>query len=307
LGGGETSPWEISRIYKGLAQNYMGLSTPFNPIKILNNEIPEHLTSFAFNAYTIEHTINAMSNLSRPREDKSWQLFGYDHKIAWKTGTSYGHKDAWAAGFNKQYQVTVWVGNEYGEGRKDLTGIVRAAPILFKIFNILPDQRWFDTKPYSSSKTTITVCKETGRLKGDLCQHLKTMKIDKISHSLKTCDFHLINKSDTTLKFHPVVEYYYTLQNPQFKDTTDDKPLKIIYPDQGLKIYLPKTNATIKNGFLAKTNYKGGSVYWYLNKNYIGKSDGGQMIINAPSGFNQLLVVNESGAQDDITFEIIEN
>ncbi len=307
LGGGETSPWEISRIYKGLAQNYMGLSKPYNPIKILYNEIPEHLTSFSFNPYTIEHTIKAMSNLSRPREDKSWQLFGYDHKIAWKTGTSYGHKDAWAAGFNKKYQVTVWVGNEYGEGRKDLTGIVRAAPILFKIFNALPDQRWFDTKPYSSSQTLITVCKETGRLKGDLCQHLKTMKIDKISHSLKTCDFHQINEGDTSLKFHPVVEFYYTLQNPQFKNRTDDKSLKIIYPDQGLKIYLPKTNTNLQNGFLAKTNYKGRSLYWYLNKKYIGKSDGGQMIINAPNGLNQLLVINESGVQDDISFEIIEN
>ena len=81
---------------------------------------------------------DAMSDLSRPREEKFWDMYEHGQKIAWKTGTSFGHKDAWAIGYNAKYLVAVWVGNETGEGRSHLARVFqKAAPILFKIFHDL--------------------------------------------------------------------------------------------------------------------------------------------------------------------------
>jgi penicillin-binding protein 1C len=54
--------------------------------------------------------------------------------IAWKTGTSYGRRDAWSVGFNTRYTLVVWSGNFSGQGVPELTGAGVAAPLLFDLF-----------------------------------------------------------------------------------------------------------------------------------------------------------------------------
>jgi penicillin-binding protein 1C len=60
------------------------------------------------------------------------------HPIAYKTGTSYGFRDAWACGFTPEYTVVVWVGRRDGSPRPGATGRGVAAPLLFRIFGLLP-------------------------------------------------------------------------------------------------------------------------------------------------------------------------
>ncbi len=67
-------------------------------------------------------------------------------KIAWKTGTSYGKRDAWAVGFNPRYTIGVWIGNFNGKGSPYLSGSEMAVPLLFDLFNSIdanPDKSWF--------------------------------------------------------------------------------------------------------------------------------------------------------------------
>ena len=64
-----------------------------------------------------------MQQVNRPEGDKAWQFYDSSLKIAWKTGTSFGNRDAWAIGTNSRYVVGVWVGNATGEGRPTLTGV----------------------------------------------------------------------------------------------------------------------------------------------------------------------------------------
>ena len=54
--------------------------------------------------------------------------------VAYKTGTSYGHRDAWAAGFDGQYTIAVWVGRPDNTATSGLTGRTAAAPLLFDAF-----------------------------------------------------------------------------------------------------------------------------------------------------------------------------
>ena len=59
---------------------------------------------------------------------------------AYKTGTSYGFRDAWAVGYSARYTVAVWVGRVEGSPRPGAFGINTAAPPLFRIFDLLPEE-----------------------------------------------------------------------------------------------------------------------------------------------------------------------
>lgn len=65
--------------------------------------------------------------------------------IAYKTGTSYGFRDAWAAGYTDDWTVVVWVGRPDGAPRMGKTGRDTAAPILFDIMGLLPQNSLADS------------------------------------------------------------------------------------------------------------------------------------------------------------------
>jgi penicillin-binding protein 1C len=62
------------------------------------------------------------------------------HPIAYKTGTSYGFRDAWAAGFTPAHTIVVWVGRPDNTPRPGATGRDVAAPLLFRLFALLPPE-----------------------------------------------------------------------------------------------------------------------------------------------------------------------
>jgi penicillin-binding protein 1C len=90
-------------------------------------------------------------------------------RIAWKTGTSYGRRDAWSIGYNRQYTIGVWIGNFNGQGSPALTGADVASPLLFDLFNALAyngKAEWF--APPASLDFRL-VCAETGLVPGENC------------------------------------------------------------------------------------------------------------------------------------------
>ena len=60
-------------------------------------------------------------------------------EIAFKTGTSYGHRDAWAVGFDGQHVIGVWLGRADGTAVPGIQGLTTAAPLLFEAFSRLKD------------------------------------------------------------------------------------------------------------------------------------------------------------------------
>src|SRR5690606_33961347 len=96
-------------------------------------------------------TFQAMEEVMRPGEEGLWQQFTSSQRIAWKTGTSFGFRDAWSIGITPKYVVAVWVGNTDGEGRAGLIGVQTAAPIMFDIFKTLPVSKWFSPPQYNFS------------------------------------------------------------------------------------------------------------------------------------------------------------
>ena len=90
-------------------------------------------------------------------------------KIAWKTGTSYGRRDAWSIGYNQDYTVGVWVGNFSGEGSPALTGTDIATPLLFDLFNALAYNSPNNWATPPASLDFRLVCAETGLVPGEHC------------------------------------------------------------------------------------------------------------------------------------------
>jgi len=75
-------------------------------------------------------------------------------QVGFKTGTSYGYRDAWAVGFSNDYTVGVWVGRADGSPRAGHVGRESAAPILLKTFELLPPDRTVDAPPPSGAIVT---------------------------------------------------------------------------------------------------------------------------------------------------------
>jgi len=77
---------------------------------------------------------------------------GISGRIAFKTGTSYGYRDAWAIGFDGEHVIGVWVGRPDGVPVPGISGIKAAAPILFEAFD-----RLGPTAPFAAPPTGVIV------------------------------------------------------------------------------------------------------------------------------------------------------
>lgn len=121
-------------------------------------------------------------------------------KIAWKTGTSYGKRDAWAIGFNPNYTIGVWLGNFDGKGSPNLSGAEMAVPLLFDLFNAVDydtKREWFEVPEELGVRK---VCSETGLLPSKKCQYLIDDYFIRETSSNKICDLYkeiYINDSGT--------------------------------------------------------------------------------------------------------------
>jgi penicillin-binding protein 1C len=110
-----------------------------------------------------------LSKITRPDLPVNWESSAHLPRIAWKTGTSYGKRDAWSIGYNKNYTVGVWVGNFSGRGVPELSGANMATPLLFKIFNTIDynsANEWYSMPAECGMRL---VCSETGALPNDFC------------------------------------------------------------------------------------------------------------------------------------------
>jgi len=113
-----------------------------------------------------------LTQVTRPDLPTEWQNSANLPKVAWKTGTSYGRRDAWSIGYSKNYTIGVWVGNFSGTGVPELSGADAAAPLLFNIFNILDygsEENWYEIPEGLKSRI---VCSVTGQIYSDFCNDL---------------------------------------------------------------------------------------------------------------------------------------
>lgn len=336
LGGAETKLTDLSKIYTQLAQKLLyGKNKGFHFSKNDSNKtvpLPSKWSKAA-----IFSTFEAMVEVNRPDEDNNWRLFNSSNKIAWKTGTSFGFRDAWAIGITPDYVVSVWIGNADGEGRPGLTGVNSAAPLMFDIFRQLPNNgKWFQ-QPIHEMKP-VELCKESGYKAGRYCATSKFELIPNGSQPVQVCPYHQLIHLDKTGSFRvdsdcenvydmqmkkwfvlpSIMERYYKLDHPSYKVLPEyqsscltkdkDRSFTIIYPKNKSKIYVPIELDGEKGRSIFEVSHRhnGTRVFWHLDNEYVGETmEIHQISINPKKGKHKLMVIDEHGVTQTIKFEVI--
>ncbi len=296
-------------------------------------------TTDLLSAGAIWHTFEAMREVERPNSAGEWELFRAGRPIAWKTGTSFGFRDAWAAGVTPHYAVGVWVGNADGEGRPGLVGVEMAAPVLFEIFAQLPgNDGWFDP-PYDDM-VQAAVCRQSGFRAGQYCE-TDTVWIPKSGLKAGICPNHQLLHLDMTGQWQvnsdcespaamlhmpwfilpPLEEFYFKSKNPGYRSpppyrpdclgsqtAQTHSPMQLIYPKHPTKIYVPID----LNGQLSSTIFQVAhrnpdtEIFWHLDGTYLGSTRTfHQMALQPPVGMHRLTLVDKAGYRLEQSFEII--
>ena len=112
LGGAEITLETLARAYYYLAAELAG-DTVFEDLGYLSDARRDRLPArrIPISRAATWLTFDALSNANRPEEEASWMDCATARKIAWKTGTSWGNRDAWSVGVTRDWVVAVWVGN----------------------------------------------------------------------------------------------------------------------------------------------------------------------------------------------------
>ena len=329
LGGAEATLWDVTNAYAMMGRSLLQLPQTSCSLLLPTSRITESTDPFQPGA--VWQTFDALKEVNRP-EEIDWKSIPSMQTIAWKTGTSYGFRDAWAVGVTPRYAVGVWVGNATGEGKPGLVGAQTAGPVLFDIFNLLPSSSWF-TRP-AGIFVEAEVCRKSGHLKGRFCDEMDTLLVLPAGLLTEACPYHhlvtlsadesqriyencantepTLRKSWFTLP--PVWEWYYKQHHPEYKPLPPFKagcgedtfqPMQFIYPPMNARIKLPKLldgSKGILTVALAHNN-PNATVFWHLDETYQAQTqDFHKISLQPAAGKHSLTAVDGEGNTISTTF-----
>ncbi|AZJ31518.1 penicillin-binding protein 1C [Tenacibaculum mesophilum] len=338
LGGAEASLWDLCKTFAG----YAGIVNHYEELKhkYYQNEFiePSFLSErtpdfgkvqedyITLDAGATFLTLNTLIEVNRPYTDQAWKYYDSSQKIAWKTGTSFGNKDAWAVGVTPKYVVGVWIGNSDGEGRPDLTGVGSAAPLMFNVFDVLPKSNWF-LEPYEDL-IEAAICEKSGFLAKTICPLVITKRVQKSAMKAKSCPYHQEITVDISEKYRvnsncesisnmitkpwfvlpPLMAYYYQQNNADYRslpkyrsdcNQLESNTMDFVFPAKlTSKISLTRGENNKLNPIILKLTHANAEakVYWYLNKQFIGITEQyHEQAVMPKKGVHTITVIDDFG------------
>jgi penicillin-binding protein 1C len=275
-----------------------------------------------------------LSRVNRPDFPLNWQATEHLPKIAWKTGTSYGRRDAWSIGYNKNFTVGVWVGNFSGTGVADLSGANVATPLLFRIFNTIDydgNGEWFSLPDGCEQRK---VCSETGLLPTDRCTSIVMDYFIPQVSSMKLCN----NWQEVTVSADGKMSYckscapatgfrreWVRLIEPEMQLWMEDNHIafqkvpphnpacETIFKDGSPVITSPLTNAEYLINrkdrepiqLTCKTAGDVSRVFWYVNNHFYKSGEAGQKQFFVPDeGPVKISCTDDKGRNKDIWIRV---
>ncbi|MCV9388439.1 penicillin-binding protein 1C [Reichenbachiella ulvae] len=348
LGGSESSLWELTNMYVNLFAVYQnGLDRPvtrsydrsdYRQITYEASQPAEVLSvdGEPLSISAIWSTLQAMTQLSRPQDYTDYPWSQRHSQIAWKTGTSFGFRDAWAIGLNGKYAVGVWVGNADGEGRPGLVGVQAAAPLMFDVFSVLDGK--LELIVPTSETAEFSICHQSGQRAGDYCGESQLMSLPVSVSQSEICTYHRTVHLDSTRSFRvnsscypvnqmlheswfvlpPVQAWYYRRYHsdyqslPPFLPSCDEalsgKKMSFIYPKNRSRVFIPREidGTRGKAVFEIAHEDRKEKLYWHLDGEYLEVTTAPhQLGISTFAGQHQLHVVDEDGFELNLNFEVI--
>ena len=311
VGGAEASLFDLVNAYARMAKE---LSTGAD------------LSPFSPEAIAI--TFDVMKGLTRPSNQIGWSGFSSAKQVAWKTGTSFGFKDAWTIGVTDHYVIGVWAGNSDGEGRPGLTGVGVAAPIMFDVAALLNDTY---SHPASTPESIeVEVCAVTGYPSTDLCGQTKMVMMPDVEIKTGPCPYHKKIFLDSTRQYQvlpdcypvdqrcyenyfvlpPVMEWFYKKHSalyhplpelyPNCASSHPDDLMEFIYPKSDARVTIPIGIKGDRQQVVFEIAHRNPSkkIYWTLNDTFLGQTRfNHQMPIDVEKGTYILRCVDEDGVE----------
>ena len=336
LGGAEATLWDLTAMYASMARELVNDHNDHWHGITYTSAIPVSEGSKSpFSRAAIYCTFDAMKHVHRPQQESGWENFSSSQPISWKTGTSYGFRDAWAVGVTPQYVVSVWAGNADGEGRPGLTGTSCAAPVMFDLFELLPIEADFE-KPIEEMEQ-IAVCAQTGFRMSRNCTDSLLMWVPRAGLKSPPCPYHKIIHLDNDELYRvtascypasqmvhkswfvlpPVLEWYYKKRHPEYRQlppyspsctgSSDDLPLDLVYPNFQKTVFLPTHLDGEKSDLILEATHKNRDavIYWYLDNKYLGSTQLFHNMACMPSdGKHRITIIDNSGNTKEVSIII---
>ena len=340
LGGAEGTLWELTSIYARMAASARaGTGAWQGEPALLVDQPATGKGRDVMGQGAAWLTLQALIEVARPGRDNYWRDFAGSQTIAWKTGTSYGLRDAWAIGSNGRYTIGVWAGNADGEAANFLSGQTSAAPVLFDLFDTLPKISWF-AKPEAALKV-ISVCRDDGFLAGGQCD-ANTVEVPRNSHFERITPYHRRIHLDEQGQFRvhdgceqvsrmqtrdwfvlpPVQEFYWRRYHANYKPLPPwradcrqgaqaqevDSPIALIYPNDTSRVYIPVDLDGRRSRVVLKAIHRdpAASLYWHLDDQYLGETNVfHDQTVSLEPGQHTLLLLDQDGNRLERRFRVL--
>ncbi|MCR8708544.1 penicillin-binding protein 1C [Campylobacter sp. RM5063] len=307
LGTKEFSLEDMVKIYLGLGNygNFKELLYEENAFTRENKKLISDGASFL--------TLQTLKDLDRA----GLRQYDFNTIISWKTGTSYGRKDAWAIGTSPKYTLGVWVGNFNGEANANLYGVSIAGELFFELLALLERVNLEFEKP--NDLVSIKIENQTG-YRYDYKFDFKEVLYPQSANVLRTSPFlkevfmyknkevnsldenfiHAKKKIILNLPSNAQAFFAKEKQNLQ----SSNQNLKIIYPLNNLNIILPKDLKSKQKLLIKLINPKKEKLFWYLNQELIFEGKEESLSLDLKKGKYVINVISENGSNDFIKFNI---
>ena len=330
LGSCEVSLLELTNFYASLRDGGI-----HRPVRLVAGDKKSERRLFSEEAAYLVTRI--LTKVSRPDLPRAWDLARGVPAVAWKTGTSYGHRDAWAVGFSNHMTIGVWVGNFDGRGVKGISGAEHAGPLLFDMFRAMePEGARFD-RPVGLKIQELELCFLSHQLPGPFCGERISASHLPGRSKLSPCRYHqqVFVDSDTghlvtgdCMKGRPIRPRLLTVYpaellawwraenqalpempalNPECSGVPSRQRPRIVSPMPETP-YLLRPDAPAeyqKVPLIAQVGVHSKKLYWYQNGLLIGAPDAGEhLFVSLRPGRHRLVVVDNLGLSDSVTYRV---
>ncbi|MCV3337524.1 penicillin-binding protein 1C [Campylobacter sp. RKI_CA19_01121] len=307
LGTKELSLEDMVKIYLGLGNygNFKELLYEENTFVKKDKKLISDGASFL--------TLQTLKDLDRV----GLRQYDFNTIISWKTGTSYGRKDAWAIGTSPKYTLGVWVGNFNGEANANLYGVSIAGELFFELLALLEGVNLEFEKP--SDLVAIKIENQTG-YRYDYKFDFKEVLYPQSANVLRTSPFlkevfmyknkevdsldenFIHTKKKIILNLPSNAQAFFAKERQNLQNYNQN--LKIIYPLNNLNIILPKDLKGSQKLLIKLTNPRKEKLFWYLNQELIFEGKEESLALNLKKGKYTLNIISENGQSDFVTFNI---
>jgi len=334
LGGIELTMEELVTLYAMLARR-----GEFHPLrKQFADPIGKSTRLFSDEAAFL--TLEMLKENPPPEMEFLPKWINHSIQVAWKTGTSYAFRDAWAVGIVGDFVLAVWVGHFDGRGNPAFVGRRAAGPLLFELIDSLKTKGIPDSIPMdhrTMNLTKVDVCALSGLLPGPSCPRtISTWFIPGIS-PIKTCSIHrrIFIHPETGLRIPPnfngktqteVYEFWPSDLldlfrragiprktpppfDPRYDHAFESKmgsPPEITSPSKNLT-YTIRTNQKPLDSiaFQAVTDADASDLYWFINEAFVGTCAVNQTFFWKPqAGRFVVRVVDDRGRSDSTSLTV---